>query len=172
MKKFSFVVAVALCVFSLNSMAHDEHAGMPAPKPMPKEFDTLKKLVGHWESAPTKEGTVAIDYKLTAGGTVLEERMMPGTDHEMVSMYYADGKTLAMTHYCALGNQPKMKLKDMSDNTMKFEMAGKEGVASKNDMHMHSLLLTWNSPTEITERWTSFNKGKSADEKVFTLVKK
>ena len=62
---------------------------------MPKEFDTLKKLVGKWEGTSVmagKEEKVSVVYELTSGGTAIAERLMPGTAHEMVSMYYSEGK--------------------------------------------------------------------------------
>ena len=49
-------------------------------------------------------------FKLTGGGSAVQETIFPGAAHEMVSVYHADGKDVVMTHYCALGNQPKMKL--------------------------------------------------------------
>ncbi len=35
--------------------------------------------------------------------------MYPGMEHEMTNMYTLDGNTLVMTHYCAGGNQPRMR---------------------------------------------------------------
>ena len=62
---------------------------------------------------------------------------MPGTDHEMVSVYHADGKDVVMTHYCAFGNQPKMKLDPASkDNELKFVFAGGTNLDPAKDTHM------------------------------------
>ena len=45
----------------------------------------------------------------TAGGSAVQETQFPGTPMEMVSVYHLDGADLVMTHYCVLGNQPRMK---------------------------------------------------------------
>ena len=47
--------------------------------------------------------------KVTAGGSAVHETLFPGSAHEMVSVYHLDGADLVMTHFCALGNQPRMK---------------------------------------------------------------
>src|SRR5689334_15922101 len=102
------VTLLLACAFS----AAEETA--PAKKNSP-EFERLKALVGKW-TGKTDMGKGPVDmpveYRLIAGGSVVEERVFPGTPQEMVSMYYDDknGK-LAMTHYCVLGNRPQMALK-------------------------------------------------------------
>ena len=78
---------VALTISANFSMAM-EHK-MP-PVKMPKEFDTMKKLIGTWEGKNEmhgKEEMVTVEYKLTSGGTAIMETLMPGSAHEMVSMY-------------------------------------------------------------------------------------
>src|SRR5262245_16041480 len=75
------------------------------------EFERMKSLVGTCTGkADMGQGPVdmTIQYRLLAGGSVLEERCMIGTPNEMVSMYYDQGGKLAMTHYCMFGNRPAM----------------------------------------------------------------
>ena len=121
-------VVLALALISTLVVAH-EH---PAPT-MPKEFDTLKGMVGTWEAVATKDGKeekITVVYELTSNGTALTEKINAGKPDEMISVYHKEGKTLGMTHYCALGNQPHMKLKKASDNSMAFEMVGTTGIQS------------------------------------------
>jgi hypothetical protein len=68
-------------------------------------FQKLKNLNGEWTgTAESKQGpAAAVSYHLTANGNTLMETLFPGTDHEMISMYYLDGKDLVLTHYCAMG---------------------------------------------------------------------
>ena len=56
------------------------------------------------------KGEESVVYKLTGAGSALVETQFPGTGHEMVSVYHLDGDDLRMTHYCAAGNQPRVKL--------------------------------------------------------------
>ena len=84
-------------------------------------FATLKGMAGSWHGVPegTGEeaeaeadtaGEAAFEIAVSAAGTVVMETMAPGTEHEMINMYYQDGNDLVLTHYCAGGNQPTMRL--------------------------------------------------------------
>src|SRR5688572_22775418 len=78
------------------------------------EFERMKSLVGTWQGKTDMgQGPVdlTVQYRLLAGGSVLEERVFAGTPNEMITMYYDQGGKLALTHYCMLGNRPAMLLK-------------------------------------------------------------
>src|SRR5471030_2984942 len=84
---------------------------LPTP-PTNAALEKMKKLAGTWlladkDGKPTDE--VASAIKVTAGGSVVHETLFPGQPHEMISVYTVDGADLIMTHYCVLGNQPRMK---------------------------------------------------------------
>src|SRR5262245_36005983 len=84
---------------------------LPAP-PTNAVLEKLKKLEGTWlladeDGKPTKQ--IASIIKVTAGGSVVHETLFPGQPLEMISVYAVDGADLIMTHYCVLGNQPRMK---------------------------------------------------------------
>ncbi|MCK7511304.1 MAG: hypothetical protein MZV70_49445 [Desulfobacterales bacterium] len=53
---------------------------------------------------------VSVTYRITANGSVVLETLFPGTDHEMLTLYHLDNDRLGLTHYCAMGNQPRMEL--------------------------------------------------------------
>ena len=73
-------------------------------------FDQFKQLAGEWVGKETgKNGRVHVTYKVTSGGSAVVETILPGTDHEMVTVIHPDGDDLLLTHYCMLGNQPHMK---------------------------------------------------------------
>jgi hypothetical protein len=109
-------------------------------------LEKMKKLVGTWVAAdkdnkPTDQVVSVI--KLTAGGSAVHETFFPGQDHEMVSVYTADGSDLVMTHYCVLGNQPRMKADPKSPaNKINFVFAGGSNLDPKKDKHMHAATLT------------------------------
>ena len=55
------------------------------------EFARMKTLVGNWTGkCDMGQGPIdmTIQYRLLAGGSVLEERCFVGTPNEMVTMYY------------------------------------------------------------------------------------
>ncbi len=150
-------------------------AGHHEAPTMPKEFDTLKGLVGHWEGTTThdgKEEKATVDYKLTSGGTAITETLGAGTPHEMVSVYHKDGETLGMTHYCAMGNQPHMMMKKADAKSMVFEMTKPQGVSSMKETHMHGITLTLDDPNTLTHEWQNWENGKKAQTVKFTLKRK
>ena len=73
-------------------------------------FATLKSLEGHWTGTAAGHPGGDVVYEVVSGGNTVMERMFPGSDNEMISMYYMEGDDLVMVHYCESGNQPKMKL--------------------------------------------------------------
>jgi hypothetical protein len=168
---FEHFLSLVFLLCSLNVWAGGHHT----PASMPKEFNTLKKLVGTWEGKNKmgdKEESMTVVYKLTSGGTAITETMMPGTDHEMITVYYKEGSSLGMTHYCALGNQPHMALEKATDNSLFFDMKKPVGISSLNESHMHSLKITMNDVNSITQEWTNFEDGKKAQSVVFNLKRK
>jgi hypothetical protein len=130
-------------------------------------LDKIKKLVGTWVAAdkdgkPTDQ--VVSVFKLTGAGSAVHETIMPGTAHEMVSVYHLDGKDVVLTHYCALGNQPKMKLDPASkDKELKFVFAGGTNIDPAKDMHMHEGSITLVDDDHIEWTWYGYADGKPAD---------
>jgi hypothetical protein len=112
---------------------------------------------------------VTIVYETTAGGSTVLERLFPGTPHEMISVYTADGAGVAMTHYCALGNHPKMILKKADARALSFELVGSEGLRSEAEPHMHAMTVSFVDADHIRETWTSFAGGKPKEQKSFEL---
>jgi hypothetical protein len=124
--------------------------------------------VGTWvvpdkDGKPTEE--VASVVKLTAGGTAIHETLFPGQPHEMVSIYTVDGSDLVMTHYCMLGNQPRMKADPKSPaNQIVFEFAGGSNLDPKKDKHMHAATLTFVDADHIEVQGIGWENGEPAKE--------
>lgn len=129
------------------SVADEKHEHKGAKTDTNPQLKKLTKLVGTWVAAdedgkPTDQVVSVI--KLTAGGSAVHETIFPGQDHEMVSIYTVDGPDLVMTHYCMLGNQPRMKADPKSPaNKIHFLFAGGSNLDPKKDKHMHEATLTF-----------------------------
>src|SRR5262249_3145231 len=119
-----------------------EESDQPQPKKDSPEFARMKTLVGTW-SGKTDMGQgpvdIKLEYRLLAGGSVLEERCFSGTPNEMVTMYYDQNGKLAMTHYCMFGNRPGMLLKSSDAKTIKLDFDATCGIDPKKESHMHAL---------------------------------
>jgi hypothetical protein len=138
----------SLLLLALTVMARGQdktNGKAPAAAPHPG-LERLKKLAGTWVAAdkdgkPTDQVVSVI--KVTAAGSAVHETLFPGQPHEMVSVYHRDGDDLVMTHYCALGNQPRMKLDPKAPaNQLHFEFAGGTNLDVSKDMHMHEGTIT------------------------------
>src|SRR5258705_2142469 len=102
----------SVCATLLLTTAVALHAGEPPrPRPASPEFERMKALVGTWQGkADMGQGPIdmTVQYRLVAGGSVLEEKVFNGTPNEMTTMYYDKDGKLAMTHYCMFGNRPSI----------------------------------------------------------------
>jgi hypothetical protein len=148
-------------------------------------FARLKTLAGIWkgqvdsaqEAAKKKEHSErhpaesTVTYRLTGAGSALVETMMPGTDHEMVSVYHLDGPDLRMTHYCAIGNQPRVKLDRVHSRPdhLIFVFDGGSNFNPAKDMHIHGLEVTFHEDGRVTSAWESYAGGKTAGIHAFIM---
>lgn len=136
-----------------------------APSP---DFDRMKALAGTWET----EG-MTVTYKLTSGGNTVMETLGPGTEKEMVTMYYVDGGSLVLVHYCMLGNQPRMKAGGgAKGDSIEFSCSGGSNLECARDAHMHSLTLTFQDKDHIKQEWSMYEEGKSKHAVTFALARK
>lgn len=138
-------------------------------------FERLKKLSGDWEGhLMTPDGpAMSARFRLTAAGSVVEERLFPGTDHEMVSMYHLDGKDLVMTHYCAAGNQPRLRYDPAASGPteLSFDFTGGGNLNPDVDGHMHSGRILLKDEAHIEGVWVGYERGKPAGTKRFILTR-
>jgi hypothetical protein len=142
-------------------------AKLPPPKTN-AGLEKVKKLAGTWMVAD-KDGKatdqVASIIKVTAGGSAVVETLFPGQPMEMVSVYTADGPDLVMTHYCVLGNQPRVKADPKSPaNQIVFRFAGGGNLDVTKDKHMHDLTLTFVDDDRIEVNGTGWENGAPAKE--------
>ena len=145
-----------------------------------KIFDRLKGMEGTWSGTSLGSGEAAGEsadvehvFELSANGTVVMETMMPGTDHEMINMYHLDGDDLVLTHYCAGGNQPTMKLNATrsTEGQLVFDFTGGTNLDATADPHIHAARLEFDDDGTLVSRWISWNEGREAGEMVFRLKK-
>jgi hypothetical protein len=141
-----------------------------------QHFDSLKALAGDWVEAdengkPTDK--LVSSFRVTAGGSAVEETIFPGSDHEMITMYHLDGDDLVLTHYCMLGNQPRMKAEPNADpRRIAFKFAGCTNLKSNDDQHMHQATFTFQDNDHFQAEWVSNKDGKECHQVVLNLVRK
>lgn len=165
------IVLLSLAAAGQAAMAH-EH---PTP-PAPAAFEELKALVGTWEgTAPN--GAFTIAFRTSASGSVLIETMFPGTEHEMVNVYHPDGQNVRMTHYCAGGNQPHLRL-DSSSHSSKngtkwhFVADSVSNLARPDAGYMNDVVLSLKDKDHLVAAWGTIEKGQTFKPMTFTMTRK
>ncbi len=173
MRLFINAITVIACLFFVGTFiaSSDDTEHMKQPYTGSKEFERLKTLVGTWEGTSSEKGyeKVTVKYEITARGSAIVETLFPGTPHEMVSVYYDNGKKLGMTHYCMLGNQPQMELKSADSNKIDLVFSGGTNVDPKKAPHMHELSISFVGKDNIVEEWTFYENGQKKDVTIFKL---
>ena len=167
------IVAVALIAASPSVSAESDSEAL---------FETLKSLEGNWEGSAEGEGSDELpegqemppaihEFRVSAAGTVVMETMNPGTDHEMINMYHLVGDELMMTHYCAGGNQPSLRLvaDESSADVMVFDFAGGTNLDPAVDEHIHSARITVADDDQLISAWTGYKDGEPAGSMTFNL---
>lgn len=80
---------------------------------------------------------------------------------DMVSIFHMDGERLLVTHYCAIGNQPRMAASVSPDGkTFTFNYVDATNLASPDAGHMQRMILTVIDENHHTEEWVFADHGK------------
>jgi phage gpG-like protein len=165
------MVLLGIALGPLSAISGEQHMG--APIAHSRDFEKMKELVGVWEgNADMGRGMESIKttYELTSAGNAVLERAFAGSPHEMVTVYHDFGGKLTMTHYCSLGNQPHMELKNSGEKTLGFVLSEKNhGLSSVTETHMHALKIAFDGKDSITQTWTLYEKGARKSDVVIKL---
>lgn len=161
-----FVVAL----IGVNAEAHDRADAKPASSNA--AFEKLKSLAGTWSANMIeRDGELTtVEYRVTAGGSVVMETMFAGQPHEMINMYRLDGDSLIATHYCSGQNQPVLKLnaaKSTADQLV-FDFVSVTGANTKS--YINGVQLNFSKDGKVEEVWSTTEK--SPYVKLFLNTKK
>jgi hypothetical protein len=137
-----------------------------------KSFDQLKSLTGSWEGKNSKGEPVQVSYRVTGGGSALMSEII-GHGEDMISMIHFDGANrLLLTHYCTVGNQPRMQASASPDGkTITFNFLDATNLDNPQSGHMDHVAIAVLDPNHHTEEWTFINHGQEMKE-VFDLKRK
>jgi hypothetical protein len=179
----TFFAAVTIAAFA-GGCAHHQTSQWPPRTIEPASaqrtgmtLDRVKKLEGAWTMKDEK-GTeiVASVFTVSSGGTVVREVMFPGSEHEMTNVYHMDGADIIVTHYCAAGNQPRMRCTSPGLDRLTFEydsvsnyvpggFHGKSGFMGK-------VALVFIDNDHVNQVWTHYVDGQAGEPMTFALTRK
>lgn len=168
---FAFVTLAAAA--GCAARPHAPRVVDPGPAGAQAElFDRVKSLEGTWTAPGPGGAEMTVVFAPTAGGTAMREIMFPGTDHEMTNLYHPDGAGLLVTHYCASGNQPRMRATRASKGAIEFRFDDVTNLRAADESFMGELTLAFRDDGALVETWRSLVRGAPAGEKTFTLTRK
>jgi len=131
-------------------------------------FEKLKSLQGSWSGKDSEGRPVNISNQVISGGSALLSEIK---GEEMVSLFHMDGDRLLVTHYCAVGNQPRMVATVSPDGkTFTFNFIDATNVLSTQPGHMQRLVVTMLDANHHTEEWDFVrHDGNTLHHEVFDL---
>ena len=139
------------------------------------ELERVAMLAGTWKGVTNMgqgEQEIVVAYRVTGGGSTVIETCNPGTPHEMISIYHDDvNDRLTMTHYCMLGNQPRMNLRDSGDASLSLSLSDGSSLATSGEPHMRALRLEFAAEDAITHHWTMYEEGRKKMVHSFALTR-
>jgi hypothetical protein len=135
-------------------------------------YARLGTLAGEWE-ADTSMGKVHVSFELISGGSALVERDTMEHMPPMETVYYLDGSRLLLTHYCMLGNQPRLEARayDAKTGTLAFGFLDATNLASPAASHMHNATLRFVDDKHLKSDWELFENGAKKSAETFELAR-
>lgn len=167
------LVGAMAAMFPLSGGAADAGPGITAKA----AFAALKALAGEWAGtvgvSADKGAPGKVNFRVTSGGSAVFERQFPDQPHEMTSVYHLDGDDLVLTHYCAAGNQPRMKLdrKRSSAHELIFEFSGGSNLNPARDGHVHAGRIRLPGADRLEAEWYFHADGKRAGTNGFFMAR-
>jgi hypothetical protein len=137
-------------------------------------FGPLASLIGEWQGKDPEGKPMTASYQWTGSGTTLVETMTKAQKPLMMTMYHADKGGLMLTHYCKLGNQPRMRADrpEGDAKTLTFNFIDITNLAQPTDPHMHKVSFTFQDQHHFTQEWMLSKDGKELPHRFeFTRAK-
>jgi hypothetical protein len=125
-------------------------------------FDRLKRLAGTWEALDKRSSRkLNAVYTITGGGNVIMEDL-----DGMATAYYLDNGTLKLTHYCGAGNQPRMRVRSVTNGGRRivFEMYDITNLKSPESYRSTSLDVQFFDDGTIELTYGGWSSGGSSSQ--------
>lgn len=132
---------------------------------MKEAFAQIVKLAGTWEGQSYDGKPAQLEYAVVSGGSAVLERwhiLGSPADHDMITLYYPDGDSLLLTHFCIARNQPRMRAVryDPAASEVHFEFVDATNMPDVNIGHMARGLIRFDDRDHMTTIWTFYENGR------------
>ena len=129
-------------------------------------FERLKTLQGQWEGKFADGRRHTVEYRLSAGGSVLVETWQLAPGRESMTLYHLDGDRLLATHYCPQQNQPRLALVPVpggDPSRLAFEFVDGTGLDVPGKSHQHAFVTVLRADGTYSRGETYVDNGATAE---------
>lgn len=168
MKQFrtQLITIIILLISGVNLSAQDNHSHTEKSKAdVNQAFEKFKSLVGKWKSRTEKGFDAYIYFEAVSNGTAIHERFIDEGDKvhsNLVTVYFRDRDALMANHFCAMGNQPRLRTThiagDLSEVT--FSLLDITNLKTPEAAHMYKVTYKFQDPNHMATIWTMRQGGK------------
>lgn len=144
-----------------------DHTGGASAAATNAHFDRLKSLAGNWTGTNKHGKPVKVTYSVVSSGTAVMEKLDMPEGGNMVTMYHPDGEQLMVTHYCSIGNQPRLvEVPRQGDNDLAFSFFDvTNNPNAPGHGHMRGLKFHFQDKNHFTQEWTfGWSDGRQESE--------
>ncbi len=139
MRAWMLVLVIALATWASPSFAVDIDAEAA--------YARLKTLVGSWKLATPRtdaDRAFRIRYALISRDSALVEIFGDPARQPTQTIFHRDGERLLATHYCAQGNQPRLRwLPAKRTDALEFRFLDATNLESLDTPHLDRLTVTF-----------------------------
>jgi hypothetical protein len=130
-------------------------------------FEALKSLQGTWSIySDGKLMATQMTYGVGSKGSIVTEQF-----GKELSVFYRDGRSLLMTHFCNAGSQPRLRLTESSSpGRLQFDMFDITNLAERSEAHVQRIIykIVDNRRIELEIVWRT---GESETSEKYMLVR-
>ena len=129
-------------------------------------FQQLQTLVGDW-SGPRPDGRpVGVSYRMSANGSALVETWTLAPGQESLTIYHMDKRDLVATHFCPVGNQPRLVMTRAAGSRFDFTVRDGTGI-EPGASFQHDFWIEIGADGRIT-RSETYVQGDGTEEETIT----
>ena len=175
LKNYLFILTFlfSLLLFSNILAEEPKYQTQPPPEALKYFIELEGEWIGTHINHDGEEEKVDLVYRTVSGGTAVEERIFANTPQEMVTMYHGSGNDgLLMTHYCMLGNQPRLYLEITDRKAFDFRFLDGAGIDLKKTGHMGGMKMTILDENTFEQEWAYFEGGEVKNSSKFIFTRK
>jgi len=93
-----------------------------------------RALVGRWRATTPQNRTILVSYRVVSNGSALVETFTSASGKETISVFHRDGAGLMLTHYCAQGNQARLKATEATRERIVFSYLDATNVGGEQEV--------------------------------------